>query len=271
MPSPRYTARTADKHILYEAAVQEPDAELDFLERAYRDRHGRLPLSIREDFGGTAYNSCTWIARRPGNTAAAVDLHKPTLLRDSRRHTSTLNPEQRSRLALVHANVLSPVLLRRPKVDAVLALNFSYWIFHERAVLVEYFAKARRALAPGGLLILDFFGGTDVHREVKDRRRCKGFTYIWDQAKYDPMTGAYTCHIHFEFPDGTALKRAFTYHWRLWTLPELRDALRDAGFTRIDVYAEGTTASGSGDGRYRKRTAHPCDRTFLAYLVAGVK
>jgi hypothetical protein len=266
--APRYTARTADKHVLYEAAVQEPDAEFDFLDKVFRDRRGRLPVSIREDFGGTAYNSCVWVKRRPGNTAVAVDLHRPTLLTASKRHTGTLTAEQRSRLQLVPANVLSPALLRRPKVDAVLALNFSYWIFHQRATLVEYFAKARAALAPGGTLILDFFGGTDVHRECQDRRRCSGFTYIWDQARYDPMTGRYTCHIHFEFRDGTALRKAFTYHWRLWTLPELQDVLRDAGFTDIGLYAEGNRPDGSGDGRYRLRKGHPCDRTFLAYITA---
>lgn len=264
------TARTADKHALYEEAVQAPEAEIDFMSRVYRARHGRGPVRVREDFCGTAANSCEWV-RRGGlyskNTAIGVDLDRPTLLVHSRRHTGTLTAAQRSRLTLVHANVLSPALART-RVDAVLALNFSYWVFKQRATMLAYFRRVRAALSRTGVFILDFFGGSDVHSEVQDRRRCKGFTYVWDQAHYEPLSGDYTCHIHFEFRDGTALRRAFTYHWRLWTMPELRDLLHEAGFRDVETYAEGTTRSGKGDGVFKKRDKHPCDRSFLAYLVA---
>lgn len=271
MPTPRtrtpLTARTADKHVLYEEAVQAPEAEVDFMTRVYRARHRRGPVRLREDFCGTAANSCEWVKRGRGHEAIGVDLDRPTLLEHSRRHTGTLTADQRARLRLVHANVLSPALARA-RVDAVLALNFSYWVFKERATMLAYFRRVRRALSRGGVFILDFFGGSDVHSEVQDRRRCKGFTYVWDQAHYEPLSGDYTCHIHFEFPGGTVIRRAFTYHWRLWTMPELRDLLHEAGFADVETYAEGTTKSGKGDGVFKKRDRHPCDRSFLAYLVA---
>lgn len=270
-PAPKYTARrphTADKHVLYEEAVQQPDAELDFLTRVYKARHGAKPTHIREDFCGTAANCCAWVQRSKDNVAVGIDLDKPTLLKHSERHTKTLSAAERARVELVHANVLSPTLTKREKTQVILALNFSYWIFKERGVMLDYFTKARAALRPGGQFILDFFGGGDVMAEMVDRRRCAGFTYLWDQAKYDPFTGDYTCHIHFEFRDGTKMRKAFTYHWRVWTLPELRDVLREAGFSRIDLYGEGTTKSGRGNGVFTKRERHHADRTFIAYIVA---
>lgn len=262
------TARTADKHQLYEDAVQNPDAELDFMTRVFRQRHGRVPIHIREDFCGTAFIASTWVARSASNYAVGVDLDRPTLLEHSKRHTAKLTDDQRARLTLVHANVCSPALPKRPKVDAILALNFSYWILHARADLLGYFKLARAALKPGGLFILDHFSGSDVHREITDRRRCTGFTYLWDQAHYDPFTARYTCKIHFEFRDGTALRNAFVYQWRLWSIAELRDILTEAGFTKIDLYGEGTTKAGDGNGVYTKREHHPADRALLAYIVA---
>ena len=51
-------------------------------------------------------------------------------------------------------------------------------------------------------------------------------------------------HIHFEFTNGSRLKRAFTYEWRLWTLPEIRELLGEAGFSRSTVYWEDRDADG---------------------------
>ena len=63
---------------------------------------------------------------------------------------------------------------------------------------------------------------------------------IWDQKAYNPINGDMLCHIHFSFPDGSKIKKAFTYDWRLWTLPEIRELLLEAGFQRATVYWEGT-------------------------------
>jgi len=54
--------------------------------------------------------------------------------------------------------------------------------------------------------------------------------------------------------DGTRLERAFTYDWRLWTLTEIVDCLREAGFANVESYWEGTADDGeSGDGNFRKK------------------
>jgi len=99
-----------------------------------------------------------------------------------------------------------------------------------------------------GMLLLDAYGGSDAFREIEEKREEKGFTYVWDQHFFNPLTGHVINHIHFRFRDGTRLERAFTYEWRLWTLPELTELLREAGFRDVTVYWEGSEKSGEGNG-----------------------
>jgi len=67
------TARTADRYALYQGSVQDPDSELEFLEKVCRERKRPRPTLIREDFCGTAYIAATWVKRRKGNRAIGVD------------------------------------------------------------------------------------------------------------------------------------------------------------------------------------------------------
>jgi len=62
---------------------------------------------------------------------------------------------------------------------------------------------------------------------------------------------------------------AFTYDWRLWGLPELRDIFIDAGFSSVDCYWEGTDEDGeSGDGIFTKTEEGEACLSYVAYLVA---
>lgn len=263
---PRTQAERADRHRLYERAVQCPEAEIEFLERVYRERRGRKPTRLREDFCGTALVCAEWARRRRANTAIGVDLDPAVLDYGRAHHLALLDRGARSRVTLINADVLR---VATEPVDVLLATNFSYWIFAERARLRAYFRRARAALAPGGLMLLDAFGGYDAFRVLRERRVLRGFTYVWDQADYDPVTGRYVCHIHFHFPDGSKLERAFSYHWRLWTLPEIRDLLAAAGFARVTVYWEGTDpATGQGNGEFQPAERGDPDAGWIAYLVA---
>ena len=96
------------------------------------------------------------------------------------------------------------------------------------------------------MFFLDAFGGPDASDLTKEKTKIDGFTYIWEQAEFEPVTRRILCHIHFKFPDGSKIKRAFTYDWRLWTLPELRELLIEAGFARVRVYWEGDDGEGGG-------------------------
>jgi hypothetical protein len=92
--------------------------------------------------------------------------------------------------------------------------------------------------------------------------------YEWDQAEYNPITGDKVCHIHFEFKDGSRMERAFTYRWRLWTLPELREILGEAGFRTVTVYWEGNDGKGGGNGVFSPKKSGDADASFICYIVA---
>lgn len=265
--TPVLTARTADKHTLYEAAVQNPEAEIDFVDRVYTSLRGTHATLVREDFCGTAAAACEWVRRRPANRAIGLDLDAPTLANGVKRHVSKLDAAQQARVTLLKRNVLTPGL-EAGNVDAVMAMNFSYWVFRERALLRDYFRTVRESLAKGGVFFLDHYGGYESMQVRPERRRCKGFTYIWDQKKFNPISGEYICHIHFAFRDGSMLKKAFTYHWRLWSLPEVVDILKDAGFKKVTVYWEGDDGNGGGNGIFRAASkAEPC-ATYITYIAA---
>jgi hypothetical protein len=141
-------------------------------------------------------------------------------------------------------------------------------VFKSRTQLLAYFRNALRSLRADGLLVLDAFGGYEAFREVEEHTLYRGFTYVWDQAQYRPVTGDLLCHIHFRFPDGSRIDRAFTYDWRLWTLPELRELLAEAGFERVTVYWEGDDGDGGGNGEFTPNAQGDADATWIAYLVA---
>jgi len=258
-------AQRADLHTLYEKAVHDAESEIDFMRDTYRKLRGRVPLSFREDFSGPSTSACEWVRRGPRCRAIGVDL-EPTVLAWSREHhVSRLTPSQRRRLRLVEGNVLT---VRTPAVDVVAALNFSYWIFKDRATLVRYFRAAHRALKRGGLLVLDAFGGHDAAKEMRERTRHGRFTYVWHQARFRPVTGEILCHIHFTFADGSRIDKAFTYDWRLWTLPEIREMLAEAGFSRSTVHWEGDDGKGGGNGVFTPHEHGEADAGWIAYIVA---
>lgn len=259
-------AARADRHRLYEQSVQCVEAEIDFVEETFRERRGRRPLSLREDFCGTAAAACEWVRRRRSHTAMAVDID-PEVQDWGRRHNvAALSKGARARIELLNADVLK---VRTEPMDCVLAMNFSYWFFKDRRTLRRYFRRVRDALGADGIFFLDAFGGYDAFRVLRERTKHKGFTYVWHQAAYNPITGDYLCHIDFTFKDGSRLKRAFSYDWRLWTLPELRELLKEAGFTSVTVYWQGTDEeSGEANGVFEPTDQGDPDAGWIAYVVA---
>lgn len=260
----RWTAKTADRHLLYSEAVQCADDEIAFFTRVYRQWNGRLPLLLREDFCGTALICSRWVQAGPANEAFGVDLD-PEPLRWGRTHyLSLLTSEERARVHLRRANVLA---VRAKPVDVIAALNFSFCVFKQRSLLLAYFHRCRRGLKAGGLLVLDIYGGPESHKPRTEETRYRGFTYVWEQARYNPITNEALNHIHFAFPDGSRMMRAFTYDWRLWTPAELRETLHEAGFRHTRVYWEGTTSEGTGNGVFRCRAEAEVDDAWVAYVV----
>jgi hypothetical protein len=262
------TARTADRYDLYLQSVQAPDFEVHFFDRAFQAVYGRKPALLREDFCGTFAVCCEWVKRRAGNEAIGVDLDPQPLHWGRQHNLAPLSPAQQQRVTLVQADVRQPL---ERKADLIAGQNFSWFIFTTRDDLRGYFRAAYENLADEGVLVLDIMGGPDCMKEdQRDTRRQKGFRYIWEQVRFDPISHYAKFHIHFEFPDGTKIKRAFTYEWRLWTLPETVELLREAGFTRVDIYWEGTDrATGKGNDVYTRRSSAPADLTWVAYIAAA--
>lgn len=150
------------------------------------------------------------------------------------------------------------------------AFNFSYWIFRERTEMLRYFATVYNNLGPDGVFFLDAFGGYKAFKEMKEKMKFKGFTYVWDQARYCPVTGTMQTHIHFRFPDGSRLKKAFSYEWRLWTLPELQELLLEAGFHNPTVRFEYFDEDGEGLGLWYPDDCGEASGAWIANITAEI-
>ena len=262
-PRPTLAAR-ADRHECYERAVQAPEVDARFIDRTFRRYRQRVPRILREDFCGTAALCAEWAKLRGDRHAVGVDLDTPTLNWGIARHLLPLGPRA-ARVDLVCQDVRDPAPVR---ADVVAAFNFSYYTFKDRPTLRRYFALVHKGLARDGILYLDLFGGPESIEVREERSRFQKFTYVWDQAAFNPVTHEITCHIHFEFRDRSAMRRAFTYHWRMWTLPELREIAFEAGFRDFIVYWEGTDRkTGEGNGIYRPTRRGDDAPAFICYLL----
>ena len=112
-------------------------------------------------------------------------------------------------------------------------------------------------------------GSEPLTQGGEEPRKIGSLTSVWEHTRFDPITHDVQFHIHFRFADGSTLEEAFTYDWRLWTLPEVRELLLEAGFQRADVYWEGEKR-GRPSGVYRRRVSADPDPAWVAYVV-GVK
>ena len=267
-PEPKLTASAADKRLLYEKSVQFPEGEIDFVDRWFEKLRGRKASLLREDFCASAASACEWVRRRSTNRAIGLDLD-PKILKWGQKHTlAKLNEDERSRVTLLQRDVLNPGP-GTDGVDIVSSMNFSYFAFKTRSQLLSYFSSVRASLANDGVYFLDALGGWESMKVQQERRKIEGkFTYVWDQAYFDPISHDLRCHIHFEFPDGTKIQKAFTYHWRLWNLPDITELLRDAGFTRVTVYWEGDDGKGGGNGQFRPVKRGEDGPSFIVYITA---
>nr|VFJ70244.1 MAG: hypothetical protein BECKFM1743C_GA0114222_105492 [Candidatus Kentron sp. FM]VFJ70790.1 MAG: hypothetical protein BECKFM1743A_GA0114220_105612 [Candidatus Kentron sp. FM]VFK18567.1 MAG: hypothetical protein BECKFM1743B_GA0114221_105562 [Candidatus Kentron sp. FM] len=263
---PKPMSEIHDRHDLYQQAVQSVEAEIDFVDETYKTLRGRYANSLREDFCGTANTACEWVRRRETNHAVGVDID-PEVQDWGRKHNlAKLPPDVRQRIWLQTANVR---MVRTAPMDVIIAMNFSYWLFTDRKTLGEYFRHVRDGLSGDGVFFLDAYGGYDCCKVIQDHQECDGFTYIWDQAAFNPINSEMTCFIHFEFPDGSRLDSAFRYDWRLWTLPEIREILDESGFRRTTVYWQGTDeGTGEGDGVFAPQTRGDPDPAWIAYIAA---
>ncbi|MBT8484336.1 MAG: hypothetical protein KJO43_02070, partial [Phycisphaerae bacterium] len=99
----------------------------------------------------------------------------------------------------------------------------------------------------------------------------------WEQRSADPATGEVVNAMHFRIlRDGTAetqteltLTDAFVYHWRLWGIAELRDAMAEAGFSQTAVHHAQPDAIDDAGGVYSRPLDGPdeLDDSFVVLVV----
>lgn len=262
--SKKNTGVSFDKYELYRKAVQSAESDVVFIRDTFKELKKKNPQTLREDFCGTFALSTEWIKLNPSFKAIGVDLDPEPMEYGRHHYLSKLKPDQQKRMSLMELNVLNPNM---PKADVVIAMNFSYFIFKAREVMKLYFANVYKSVNKDGIFLLDCFGGAQCQGPIEDTNKLDGFTYYWDQTGFDPVSNEALFYIHFRV-GGQKIERVFTYDWRMWTIPELREILAEVGFKKTHVYWEGTAKDGSGDGVFtRTEKGESCD-SWIAYIVA---
>lgn len=256
-----------DKYYYYTDSVQTPELDVAFMKRVYNELNDCEPRVFREDFCGTFANCCEWVKLGDEFVAHGVDLDAEPLSYGRQHYYSKLKEKQQSRLHVHEANVLQASL---PRADLVCALNFSYFIFKTRSELKAYFQNAFNTLNEKGVFVCDCFGGSECYETNEEVTWSNDGTYryFWDQAHYDPLRNHAIFHIHFKRKGEKKREKVFTYDWRMWSIPEVRDILEEVGFSETHVYWEGTDENGEGDGNFeRVEKGEECE-SWISYITA---
>ncbi len=263
---PKFTAKTACKHTLYEKSVQCVGADIDFVIRIFKNEFSRQPRILKEDFCGTFSAAIEFINRNRQNFAIAVDLDKDVLTWGKQHNLP--QAKRKENITIINDDVNN---VTEPKIDIIMSMNFSYFIFKKREELKQYFKNVFTSLKTEGAFVLDIYGGSEAQEQQEEKTEFDDFTYVWDQGDFNPITNEVKNHIHFEFPDGSKIKKAFSYDWRLWTPQEIVELLQEVGFATADVYWEGwDEEEETGNGIFRKRKKAESIAGWIAYIV-GIK
>lgn len=261
---PMSTVAMLSRHDLYELCVQSPRHAVPLL----RVVHGGEPRVLGEDFAGTAALSHLWVEWVEGGRAIAVDLDPETL---------RVRPDDPRVLKLV-GDVRTATRPAEHDADVIFVGNFSIGELHTRDELLEYLQHARSRLRPGGVFVCDTYGGEtaflvgSVERDhwTEDGRRVR---YTWEQREADPLTGMVVNALHFRVDRGGEVEQtmhdAFIYRWRLWSVPELRDAMREAGFASTEVHDHVPDAVDDDGNVYATpiRSGDEVDASFIVLVV----
>ena len=252
-----------DKYFYYTQAVQSPREDVLFMRRAYRRIYGKAPVSFREDFCGAFALGTEWIKLSPKHRAAVADRSAEPLTYGKTHNL--LNPEEKKRLRVFQENALSGKL---PGADIISVSNFSHFIFKERETMLRYFKNVRKKLRPDGLFVQDAFGGSEASKNTEEKTNCGNFIYYWEQSRFNPIDNSARFAIHFKRRGEKKRRNVFVYDWRLWSLPEITDLLKEAGFSKTYVYWEDVDKDGEGTGRFRKKKrGDDCD-VWIAYIIS---
>lgn len=259
-----------DKYYHYRQAVQSPDTDVVFFRDTYRKlNRRRSPKVLREDFCAAFALCCAWVKLGRGYRAIGVDVDREPLIYGANNYLPELTVPQQQRVITQQ----NDVLLTDAQADVICAVNFSYFYFKQRATMKQYLANCYRTLNAGGVLILDCFGGSACHEanEEETEYRQLRFSYYWDQEQPNPITNYCKFHIHFKRKGEAKRLKVFSYDWRIWSLAEMIDLLREVGFNKSTVYWEGTDEEGEGNGIFTPTTQGEECEAWVCYIVSQKK
>lgn len=246
---------TLDRFDCYELCVQSPRHVTQLLRAIHaRGESGSTPAVLREDFSGTAAVSRRWIrdaiASGIAPRALCVDVDGDAL---SKARAAAESDGCADSLELLAASAISIPVRPNDACDCIFVGNFSIGYIHQRADLIQYLSNSRQRLAlanagfGGGVFVCDTYDSAHkyalgaVHRRHPSRGR-EIIHYTWQHRAADVLNAMVENAIHFRIEiDGEIVHDypdAFVYRWRLWSIAELRDALHEVGFARVEVFAE---------------------------------
>lgn len=260
-----------DKYFYYTNSVQSAPHDAELIWRMFRKSWPKKELPpqtlLQEDFCGTAALCYEWADLGPQCRAVGIDLDDAALKWGAKNHLPNYSEDILPRVTTICGDVLEKHHLR-PHV--ICALNFSYFFIEQRAKMLEYFRRSFESLQSGGILVLDCFGGPAYQLPHLDRRvnSEEKFTYWWEVESFDAISHAMTCHLHYQRRGEPQRKKVFTYHWRMWGVPEITDILREAGFTSVEYWSEGLDKNLEGNGRFRPITEEKDCKAWVCYIVA---
>lgn len=255
-----------DKYYYYHKSVQSPDADVLFFDKTFKDLRGFEATTLREDFCGTFSICCEWTKLGENKKAIGVDLDPEPIEYGKNTYFKELNDDQQNRINVINGNVMSP---ENPTADIVSASNFSYFCFKTRAEMKDYFSKAHASLNEKGMFVVDCFGGSATAEPIEEEteHEKEGFSYFWDQDGFDPVTNFAQFYIHFQRKGEKKREKVFSYDWRMWSIPEIKDLMYEVGFKKVVVMWEGTDDDGEGNGEFTPVEQGEDCESWIAYVV----
>jgi SAM-dependent methyltransferase len=276
--------QTLLKYQLYEACVQSPEWQVEYLPQFHRLLTGQKPMHFREDFCGSGRISRAWVEMASQHQATGCDIDSEALRVARRLNYSPLKDQQKKRLHYLRHDVLKPT---RKKFDMIGAYNYSFCDFHTLTKLQRYFKSAHASLRPQGSLFLEVGGGRAFYQpsfltESFNLPFGKG-EHAWEQHGVHPSTqrGMFDIHFKIKTKDDPALRliysQAFHYDWRIWNLHELQSTLLKVGFKKVVILWEKRSARHNSTSQFEIKSLAELNprhlhspHSWIAYVV-GLK
>ncbi|PWA90776.1 S-adenosyl-L-methionine-dependent methyltransferases superfamily protein [Artemisia annua] len=268
------------KFSLYQQSVQSPKGDISYLQMFFLTYvGGRAPLHLQEDFCGTA------LLRAPlhlqEDFCGTALLSTEWLRSDLRRTSVGLDFDLDALDWCIENNVNKVGLIYLLESSSTMVTSYNHKKLNCRHELVSYFKHALNALSKkGGIFVMDLYGGTSSECELKMQRKFPNFTYTWEQAGFDIIQRKTRISLHYTLLNHQKkkLRHAFSYSWRLWSLPEIKDCMEEAGFRSVHFWIRQMPDSeniksmeGFGSARdikYEEVTSFQQQDSWNAYIVA---